>query len=113
MTLHASKGLEFPHVILAGVEEDILPHRNSIQDNNIEEERRLMYVGITRAQKTLTLTLAGHRKQFGEKYETSPSRFIDEMPEDDILKEGFGQASPEQVAQQGRDTLRSLRNLFD
>ena len=113
MTLHASKGLEFPHVFMLGLEEDLLPHRNSIDDNNIEEERRLTYVGITRAQKTLTLTLAGKRKQFGEQSETTPSRFLDELPNEDIEREGFGQHNAEKNSANGAQTLSSLLNLFD
>ena len=113
MTLHASKGLEFPHVFMVGMEEDLLPHRNSIDENNIEEERRLTYVGITRAQKTLTMTLAGKRKQFGELSETTPSRFLDELPVDDVEREGFGVASQEKNTAKGADSLSSLLNLFD
>jgi ATP-dependent DNA helicase Rep len=113
MTLHASKGLEFPHVFLAGMEEELLPHRNSIQDDNIEEERRLAYVGITRAQKTLCLTLAASRKQYGEKQSTTASRFIDELPEEDLELEGFGQASKEQIHKKGEETLSSLKGMFD
>lgn len=112
MTLHASKGLEFPYVFLIGMEEELLPHRNSIQDDNIEEERRLAYVGITRAQKILSLTLSATRKQFGEKQSTTPSRFIDELPEEDIEKEGFGDATPEQIEKKGEETLSSLKGLF-
>lgn len=113
MTLHASKGLEFPHVFLVGLEEELLPHRNSIDSGNIEEERRLMYVGITRAQRTLTLTLAGTRKQFGEKQETTPSRFLDEMPAEDVEKEGFGNATAEQVEKKGKETISNIMRLFD
>jgi ATP-dependent DNA helicase Rep len=113
MTLHASKGLEFPHVFMVGMEEDLLPHRNSIDDNNIEEERRLTYVGITRAQKTLTMTLAGKRKQFGEHSETTPSRFLDELPKEDVDFEGFGERSAEKNTAQGAETISSLLNLFD
>ncbi len=113
MTLHASKGLEFPHVFLIGMEEELLPHRNSIEENNIEEERRLAYVGITRAQKTLSITLASTRKQFGEKQVTTPSRFIEELPAEDIEKEGFGDATPEQIEKKGEETLSSLKGMFD
>ncbi len=113
MTLHASKGLEFPHVFIVGMEEDLLPHRNSIDANNIEEERRLTYVGITRAQRTLTMTLAGKRKQFGEYSETTPSRFLDELPADDIEREGFGAVSQEKNVAKGEETLAGLLNLFD
>lgn len=113
LTLHASKGLEFPHVFLIGMEEELLPHRSSIDENNIEEERRLTYVGITRAQKSLMMTLTGTRKQFGEKQQVTPSRFLDELPEEDLEREGFGDASPEQVAKKGKETISSLKNLFD
>ncbi len=113
MTLHASKGLEFPHVYMVGMEEDLLPHRNSIEDNNIEEERRLTYVGITRAQKTLCMTLAGKRKQFGEIADTTPSRFLEELPPEDVEYEGFGESSPEKNVAKGEETLSSLLSMFD
>ncbi|WP_308364304.1 MULTISPECIES: DNA helicase Rep [unclassified Microbulbifer] len=113
MTLHAAKGLEFPHVFMIGMEENLLPHRNSIEDDNIEEERRLTYVGITRAQKTLTMTLAGKRKMFGENHDTTPSRFLDELPEEDVELEGFGKATPEQNQAKGEETLGSLLSMFD
>jgi ATP-dependent DNA helicase Rep len=80
MTLHGSKGLEFPHVFLIGVEEELLPHRNSLEDNAEAEERRLMYVGITRAKESLTLSFARHRRRYGESIACEPSRFLDELP---------------------------------
>ncbi|WP_443091201.1 DNA helicase Rep [Basfia succiniciproducens] len=84
MTLHASKGLEFPHVFLIGMEEGILPHQTSIDEDNVEEERRLAYVGITRAQRTLRFTLCKERRQFGELLKPEPSRFLLELPQDDL-----------------------------
>jgi len=108
MTLHASKGLEFPHVFIMGLEEEILPHRSSIEEGNIEEERRLIYVGITRARETLTLTYAAQRKQYGEKLETIPSRFLDELPGDDLRWEGTGDLDLEANQKKGKATLSAL-----
>jgi ATP-dependent DNA helicase Rep len=113
MTLHASKGLEFPHVFLLGMEEELLPHRNSIERDTIEEERRLAYVGITRAQKTLTMTLAKQRRQFGEWVDCTPSRFLAELPQEDLQREGLGEASPEQNRARGRATLNGLKGLLE
>ena len=110
LTLHASKGLEFPHVFIMGLEEELLPHRNSIEEDNIEEERRLMYVGITRAKRTLALTYAATRKQYGEKIETIPSRFLDELPDDDIQWEGGEQQDKQRVQEKGNQTLSALLN---
>ena len=113
LTLHAAKGLEFSHVFLIGMEEDILPHRNSIEGDQIEEERRLAYVGITRAQRTLTMTSAAQRTQFGETSATTPSRFIDELPQDDLVHiGGNSEASAEQNQAAGEESLDALKSLF-
>jgi ATP-dependent DNA helicase Rep len=113
LTLHAAKGLEFLHVFLIGMEEDILPHRNSIECDQIEEERRLAYVGITRAQRTLTMTSAAKRTQFGETSATTPSRFVDELPQDDLVRMGGnGEASAEQTQAAGEESLDALKSLF-
>jgi len=93
-TLHASKGLEYPHVFLVGVEEGILPHRESTEPSKIEEERRLMYVGITRAQRTLHISYCERRKQAREFIPCEPSRFIDEMGRDDVRFAGGKDAKP-------------------
>ena len=83
MTLHSAKGLEFPVVIMAGLEEGLFPHSRSSDDEaELEEERRLCYVGITRAQRRLVLTSAARRRVFGDYQSNDPSRFIDEIPSD-------------------------------
>ncbi len=112
MTLHAAKGLEFPHVFLIGMEENILPHQNSIDTGNIEEERRLAYVGITRAQRTLTFSYCTHRKRYGEIAECEPSRFLNELPEDDLEWVNKKQLPPEVVKERGKASLAQLKSLL-
>ncbi|MGB0721782.1 MAG: DNA helicase Rep [Gammaproteobacteria bacterium] len=113
MTLHAAKGLEFPHVYLVGFEENILPHRTSIEEDSVEEERRLAYVGITRAQKTLTITLCKHRRRYGELESCDPSRFLAELPEDDLVWEGGRrQLDPVEKKERGKAHLANLRELL-
>jgi ATP-dependent DNA helicase Rep len=112
MTLHAAKGLEFPHVFLIGVEENILPHQNSIDTDNIEEERRLAYVGITRAQRSCTFSYCTHRKRYGEISECEPSRFLSELPEDDLEWVNKRQLSPEVIKERGRANLANLKTML-
>lgn len=112
MTLHAAKGLEFPHVFLIGMEENILPHQNSIETDNIEEERRLAYVGITRAQRSCTFSYCTHRKRYGEISECEPSRFLSELPEDDLEWVNKKQLSPEVIKERGMANLANLKTML-
>lgn len=112
MTLHASKGLEFPYVFIMGMEEEILPHRSSIEADTIEEERRLAYVGITRARQTLAFTFAAKRKQYGEIIDCTPSRFLDELPPEDLAWEGLDDAPVEVKAARGNTALADIRAML-
>jgi ATP-dependent DNA helicase Rep len=112
-TLHASKGLEYPHVYLVGCEEGILPHKGDPDASvesiaaRIQEERRLMYVGITRAQRTLHVTWCKRRKRAGELVNCEPSRFIKEMALD------VGDAAPkESEVMTPKERLANLKALL-
>lgn len=113
LTLHASKGLEFPFVFMVGMEEGILPHQTCIDEDNVEEERRLAYVGITRAQRELIFTYARERRQYGETIKPEPSRFLQELPSDDLE---WAQAAPVKTEAQRQQTglahLERLRQLL-
>ena len=95
MTLHSAKGLEFPVVVMAGLEEGLFPHSRSAEDEaELEEERRLCYVGITRARTRLVLTSAARRRVFGDYQGTQPSRFLEEIPSDLMEQEFSTSSSP-------------------
>ncbi|QYJ82737.1 DNA helicase Rep [Shewanella rhizosphaerae] len=113
MTLHASKGLEFPYVFMVGVEERILPHQTSIDEDNVEEERRLAYVGITRAQRELWFMICRERRQFGEVMRCEPSRFLMELPQDDLIWENRKPPQSEQQrVQSGRANIANIRDML-
>ena len=110
-TLHAAKGLEFPHVFLVGLEEETLPHRECLEGDRLEEERRLLYVGITRAQRSLTLTWCAKRRKGGETVRCEPSRFLAELDSEQLRRTG-GADDPAAGRQAGRDRLASLKAML-
>ena len=109
-TLHAAKGLEFKHVFLIGIEEGVLPHRESQAPEKIEEERRLMYVGITRAQRSLHISYSEKRKQGKEFIPCEPSRFIAEMGKEDLrFSGGKSDAPPDKATGSARlDAMKAM-----
>jgi ATP-dependent DNA helicase Rep len=113
MTVHAAKGLEFQHVFIVGMEEGLLPHHQSQSDAGVEEERRLAYVAMTRARQTLTFSFVDRRKRGGEVISCEPSRFLKEMPADD-LKWEEPDREPDPQAMLGRADvyLANLRNML-
>ena len=120
MTLHSAKGLEFPNVYLVGMEEGLIPHQRSSEDKTqLEEERRLCYVGITRAEKALTMTYTQHRRLHGQDYYPQPSRFINELPEKLVNEVRMGGSITEPMfahsrpssSTDGRDTSNSTYTL--
>jgi len=113
MTVHAAKGLEFRHVFIVGMEEGLLPHHQSQSDAGVEEERRLAYVAMTRARQTLTFSFVDRRKRGGEVISCEPSRFLKELPADD-LKWEEPDREPDPQAMLGRADvyLANLRNML-
>jgi len=112
MTLHAAKGLEFPTVFIVGMEEGLFPHSRSLMDTNqLEEERRLAYVGITRAKEIIYLTYASSRLYFGERVSNPPSRFIMDIPED--LIENLGANSFSKPDDLKLDSVDDIKGTFD
>ena len=114
MSLHAAKGLEFRYVFIVGVEDGVLPHEASIEEGRLDEERRLFYVGITRAKERLTISHCAEVKRWGEAQHLLPSRFIDELPAADLQRDG---ADPElesaQKKARGRAHLDDLAAFFN
>lgn len=108
-TLHAAKGLEYDHVFLVGVEENILPHREAALEGRLEEERRLMYVGITRARKSLIVSYCERRKRAGEWTGCEPSRFIVEMGSDIAMP---NKPDTAETRQHGSDRLAALKAML-
>jgi len=113
MTMHTAKGLEFPYVFIIGAEEEILPHANSMEDDGLEEERRLAYVGITRAQKFLTITFAKNRTRFGERIVCEPSRFLEELPAEHIEWADRETTTPEQMQETAQSYISNLQDMLD
>ncbi|MGA7749215.1 MAG: UvrD-helicase domain-containing protein [Gallionella sp.] len=112
-TLHAAKGLEFPHVFIIGAEEEILPFRDS-DEKQIEEERRLMYVGITRAERSLQISYCNRRKRGKDWLACEPSRFLDEMPGDELIYAGgHAEAVTTVTKDEGMGKLARLKAMLN
>mgnify|MGYP006190422111 CR=1 FL=1 len=112
MSMHASKGLEFRYVFIVGVEDGNLPHDASLDEGRIDEERRLLYVGITRAKERLWLSHSRETQRWGEKIRLKPSRFLDELPAEELQRDGADPAldaeHKKERAKAGFDAIRAL-----
>ena len=111
MTVHAAKGLEFDHVYIIGMEEGIFPHRNALEEDRLEEERRLMYVAMTRARYRLTLSYARVRKRFGQKEKTAPSIFLNE-PDQSVLHWADRDMDSEADKEEAEDHMAAMRRML-
>ena len=115
ISFHSSKGLEFPVVFIVGAEEDLLPHKKSVHTSSgIEEERRLFYVGITRAMKELFITYTEKRRKYGKEKQSVPSRFIKEIPEAvSIDTDRFVKMEPEEEKAYVRSMYENFMAKFE
>lgn len=114
ITLHAAKGLEFPHVFLLGAEDGLIPHERSKSEGTVDEERRLFYVGITRAMKSLTITHCTNRTKFGTAMYCRPSPFLKEIEGEGVLVEGYEEIMNKPVAEEDLDaSFASLRAMLE
>jgi DNA helicase II / ATP-dependent DNA helicase PcrA len=113
MTLHSAKGLEFKHVFIVGLEEGILPHSRSLDENQLAEERRLMYVGITRARERLSLSYCMNRKRAGGNLEVLPSRFLAEIPAELMIrKSAETKLAPEESAELRKNFFANMKQML-
>jgi len=114
MTLHASKGLEFPYVFIVGCEDGVLPHQVSLDEGNLQEERRLLYVGITRAKIQLWMSHSKLTRKFGEHVRLKPSRFFDEIPAEEMQRDGADPvADAARKKERASAGLAAIQALFD
>ncbi len=114
MSLHAAKGLEFRYVFIVGCEEGTLPHEAALEEGSLEEERRLMYVGITRAKQGLYLSHNRETRRFREKLRLKPSRFLDELPQGELQRDGADPvADAERKQERAKAGLAAIQALFD
>ncbi len=108
ITMHSCKGLEFPHVFIAGMEDGLLPHARSAEENTLDEERRLFYVAITRAMQTLTITQCAARKKYGEKRACHPSRFLKELPPE-LVEHAHERSNKPVTVESGKSMFAAIR----
>ena len=112
ITMHASKGLEYPHVFIVGAEDGLLPHSRSTLEGTMDEERRLFYVAITRAQKTLSISHCEARKKYGEMMGCHPSRFLKEIPEE-LVENGAEKGKEPVAAGEGGNMFAAMRDALE
>jgi superfamily I DNA/RNA helicase len=111
ITMHSCKGLEFPHVYIVGLEDGLLPHSRSKEEGTLDEERRLFYVGITRAMQTLTISHCCTRKKYGQSLACHPSRFLTELPAD-LVEHADEKAKQPVATESGKDMFAAMREAL-
>jgi superfamily I DNA/RNA helicase len=111
ITMHSCKGLEFPHVFIVGVEDGLLPHTRSKTEGTLDEERRLFYVAITRAMKTLTISHCAGRKKYGQVMPCHPSPFLKELPPE-LVEDGSARAKEPVTVDGGKDLFAAMRSMI-